>query len=242
MDTFLKLFTSGYPGSFAANLVASLIGLVWTVGAKGRDRNRVVWRGWVGFWVGTGAFYVLELVLPEATPWWLPYVGLWAATWSLLTAFWQTEDRTPSSRRAIFVRVVVLVFVSAAADIVTKHLTERSGWHQALTCYALLLWAWRLRLADVSKSTTLLAYGIVQLPLEPLFRILSIPHGTGYDDFVASTFAIYAALKVTLIAPIYALVDSTRPSEAPSPGNVTFERSEAAGSSSVNLPAPNQST
>src|SRR6478609_11178109 len=117
MDTFLKLFTSGYPGSFAANLVASLLGLVWTLGAKGRDRNRAVWRGWVGFWIGTGVFYILELVLPRSAPWWVAYVGLWAATWSLLTTFWQTEAPTPPSRRAILLRVAALVLVSTVADM-----------------------------------------------------------------------------------------------------------------------------
>lgn len=217
MDTFLKLLASGYPGSFAANLLASVIGLSWTLGAKGRERNPIVWRGWVVFWIGTGTFYLFELVMPGSTPWWLPYVALYVATWSLLTTFWRTETPSTASRRAIATRTTVLVVASALADIITERYTHRSGWHQALTTYALLLWAWRLRLIDVSKSTALLAYGIVQLPMDPVFRVLGIPRNTSYDDFVASTFAIYAVLKVALIAPVYALIDSSPPADAPAP-------------------------
>jgi hypothetical protein len=204
MDSIFKLFTGGYRGAFCANLLVSLLALVWTIGANPKKRETVSWRGWVTFWLGTCVFYLLKTIWLDWSVWWIPFSGLYVATGALLISFALSDERFANwPRIPVVASLAGLVLATVIADAISVHLTDRSGWHQALTAFALFMWAWRIRLRDVSKSIPLAAYAVLQLPLQPLLSWLGIKSNPGYDDFVLSTFAAYALLKLPLIASVY---------------------------------------
>jgi hypothetical protein len=184
-------------GPAVANLAASLLVLIWTLGIDAKNREVWAWRGWVGFWIGTTVFYSLRSIDPSWDEIGV-FVWLYLATFSLLLPLGTTN--LVSRQRVIL--VIAIVATTAVADGLTIRAWRVAGWHQALTALAFLLWAWRIRSQDTEKSLVLIGYGIVQLPVAPFLSLIGIA-GPDYETFVRSTYITYLALKIPLIPSIY---------------------------------------
>jgi hypothetical protein len=222
MEPFIRLFTgTGTTASaYAINGLISLFCLIWTCGVSRSNRDPIAWRGWFIFWTGTATFYLLLAAsdgwrtwpMPLlGTYWWVPFIGNYVATVALLASYAMTSpnaDATRSVRRDLWA-AVVLVAVAVVADLVTHQCTRtsdagpRTGWFQIVACVALARWAWRLRTRDLSKSTLLLVYALVQLPLQPAFDLMHIETSVKYDVFVGVSYGVYAVLKLGLLGAVY---------------------------------------
>lgn len=90
MDVLIQLFSgdASAAAGHAINALISIVCLVWTLGIRENLREPDAWRGWVGFWAGTSAFYVLMTVTSSATAG--PYAALKLA---LLAAVWLAATR-----------------------------------------------------------------------------------------------------------------------------------------------------
>ena len=74
MDYLLSLFDTPQ-GKMWLNLALCLVGLVWTWGVDPKVKEPDAWQAWLGFWAGTGVFYLLMVSFPTA-PYWLASLGL----------------------------------------------------------------------------------------------------------------------------------------------------------------------
>lgn len=226
MNDWIKLITDTDPrGVYAVNLLLCVLGALWTAGVARSERESISWRGWLGFWIGTGAYYALVLAASKprtiefrgeieavtfATrlPICIEQLGLYFATWALLISYALVTYHSIQVWKAT---VVCSLVVAIAAALDTAVLLP-SGVHQALTSIAIGQWAWRLRARDQAKSSTMLLYALAQIPIQPVFASLGMNNG-GYDNFESASYVIYAVLKLSLIPAICLAV--TRAQYAP---------------------------
>jgi hypothetical protein len=195
MDKILQPLADNPRGLFVANLAASVVVLVWVLGIEKRQRDSIAWQGWVGFWIGTCVFYLLKSVWPSRDGT-VMFTGLYLATLSLLIAL---NIRYKAVKLWL---VCALVVASVAADSIAVRIWEVSGWHQALTGTALLMWAWAIRCRDVGKSVVIIAYAVLQLPVQPFLDFLNIST-VDYAAFVKLNYAACIVLKIPLIPAVY---------------------------------------
>lgn len=179
------------------NLVLCLTGLAWTLGIGATARDPEPWRAWVGFWLGTAMFYAVGSVFPSIT-FWIPGLGLYFATFSLLRGYWEPTalpDAHRGRRRAF---CLVAVVIAAGADVALVFTGHNSGAHQTVTALAIGMWAWRLRSSDDVKSLALLTYAALQLPIQPILIAMG-DNTIDYNGFVRATYGWYASFKLALI-------------------------------------------
>jgi hypothetical protein len=224
----VKLFLSADPrGADLVNLMLCALGVLWLVGIPVERRARPEWMAWLVFWFSTGAYYATAMlaIVPvgkeaactdgfaicgltgcrhtAAMPGFMstlgpPFeqLGLYVATAALL---WGSQQRR-AGRDSYWRLPVLLVTLAALFDFILgcRFGVEHTGVHQTLTALAIGLFAWLVRDRDQSKSSALLLYALVQLPVRPLLLWLKIDP-MSHSDFVGSTLGVYAALKLTII-------------------------------------------
>jgi hypothetical protein len=237
----VNLFVSADPrGADLVNLILCLLGALWLVGVKRESRSRLEWRTWFVFWVATGLYYAM-LAIVEVTdssrcidgvvlcalsgckhhssvPGFVsrlgpPFeqAGLYVATAALL---WGNRPGR-AGRGAAWLLPALLVTTAALLDffIGCRLGIDHTGVHQTLTALAIGQAAWRLRERDQTKSSALLLYALVQLPVRPLMQLWGI-QTAGHSEFVRSTLAVYAALKLALI-PVTCFIATKADSDVP---------------------------
>jgi hypothetical protein len=160
MDTLLALFEKSPRAISGLNLIACAIGVAWIVGLSANSKLSRL--GWVGFWVATGAFYLLETVHPDLHA---ARVGLYASTVCLLCSFDPAGRATDRPRTWWMVTAIFVVGGAAAADALGSAWGYETGWHQLLTAIVIGAWAWRARQVDLNGSMVITIYALVQLPV-----------------------------------------------------------------------------
>lgn len=216
MNELLKIFDKSPHVTAGLNLLACCIAAAWTRYLAGAPRPafRLARRGWIMFWIATGAFYLFQTILPGHS---FPRIGLYVATGALLAA-WDRKrehDRWPAISWLTWCVLAVVSCVTVDA-IVAHYKVEDVGAHQLLTAIAIGLWAWRAREVDVQASMVIAGYAIVQLPVHQLLTIAGVDTNVKYDDFVASTYLVYAGLKLVLVPPLCTML-AEKPSPPPTP-------------------------
>lgn len=216
IKVFIEASNSDSRAVFLLNLILCLAGLSWTAGTPALQRELMPWRGWMMFWAGTAFYYLLGSFNPT-WPFYVSGLGLYVATSSLLVSLAIFAKRAVLTLQRAAAGAIVLVSSAAIADILLVSNLRSSGVHQTLTALAIIGWAWQLRNRDESKSLTILVYGLLQLPLQPLLSTMGLASQT-YELFVSATFIAYISMKLTLIPAVCVLVK--RPEEkslAPAP-------------------------
>lgn len=199
------------------NLLVCLVGLAWVLGSERKRRDVFAYYGWVVFWAGTAAYYAADArnkMLDVRHPGWVPQVGLYVATFALLSAYILSETTTRSSRirwGALGGAAIVTAAAIWADQLEVSNLNvpwkERlARWHQALTCLAIMPWAYRLRSREPSRSIMMAIYGLTQLPIyqwsPPAVQSLM----GSFDQFNQNMFVAYLLGKVPLISATQLLV------------------------------------
>ena len=187
------------------NLLLALVGLLWVWGADEKRVDLLARRGWQLFWAGTAAYYAAAAANGPRGPleWWVPQIGLYFASVALLSTYLLGERRLDEwSPRSVVALAAGTVLVAAGADITTvKVFGIPALWHQALTCFVILPWAFRLRHTQPSRSIAMALYALIQLPLWQTFPPLQSLWT--FEQFLHNTFAAYLLGKVPLVSAVH---------------------------------------
>jgi len=215
LDTAYRILAIG-------NLLLSLLGLAWILGSDARRRDIAAWRGWLVFWLGTAAYYVVQAVLHRLhvhLQVWIEQLGLYAATVALLNGYAFSSGPIHEGNRSLLraltsggvvIASIVVVAGAAVLDVVWVDCRNKPAlWHQMLICFAILPWAWRLRAVQPTRSILMAVYALAQLPFQQVLERAITP--AQQDIFNLAAFFVYFAGKVPLISSVHFAIQKPAP-------------------------------
>ena len=208
----------GYPGVFVCSLVLSLIGLAGTYGAVAATHHGRAWRGWVAWWIGTAVYYALQILFPKwgyDSRWWIPQLGLDAATYALLVTLIDLDEPpdSKSRRRTWYTAFGAIVLGVRVADIVIVAGGKNSWVHQCLDMLVFLAWAWKARM-EIKEALAVATYGLAQVPLPALLPALGVDPKKINPGLLQMT-AQYAIAKPVLLVAVVSLLRELAVSHPP---------------------------
>ncbi|MFT3924568.1 MAG: hypothetical protein QM778_18660 [Myxococcales bacterium] len=154
---------------FVLSCLVSLGCAAWIGFATPRERRSEVWRAWVGFWIGTGLYYLLELVLGLGrTPaWWISQLALDMASLSLFVGLLYRTDPPRTSETWLTVAVVALMVVRWIDIALVHNALPYAFFHQAVDVVLLAAWAWKGSSSDEARWR-FAGYALLQVPVPAL--------------------------------------------------------------------------
>ncbi len=197
-----------------ANVVISMIGIIFLVGAHTLPRFRKLKLSYVGFWLFLLLYYICRLVLLQDKPRmfalvmspghsafadtnWLCLVVL--ADFSVIAIIVGTFIHYFKNQRHffLFATIVILLFITAWISSVMLHHNIVSS----LLASAAFLWVgWTCRLKYINNTVVWIVYAILHIPIRLTASDIA-------PEYVQTVFILLLATKLSVIVAMYTTLE-----------------------------------